>query len=60
MTPDVQALTGRVYAALVSGWSAGFLVAAGFLFVAGVIMCSLVSVSKEAAAQALKEGATAS
>ena len=45
--------------ALVSGWSAGFLVAAGFLFVAGALMAALGSVSKEAAAEALKEGATA-
>jgi EmrB/QacA subfamily drug resistance transporter len=43
--------------ALVSGWSAGFLVAAGFLYLAGVLMFALVRVSKEDAAQALKEPA---
>ena len=45
--------------ALVSGWSAGFLVAAGFLFVAGALMAALVSVSRQAAAEALREGTTA-
>ena len=45
--------------ALVSGWANGFLVAAGFLILAGVIMGSLVKVSKKAAAQALKDGVPA-
>ena len=45
----------RFYDALVSGWASGFVVAAGFLVVAGVLMGLLVSVSKEAAAEALKE-----
>jgi EmrB/QacA subfamily drug resistance transporter len=40
---------------LVEGWAAGFVVAAGFLAVAGVIAASLVRVSKEDAAAALKE-----
>ena len=34
-------------------------VTAGFLFVAGALMGALISVSKEAAAEALEEGATA-
>ena len=55
VTPETAALNTQVFDALVSGWSAGFLVAAGFLLVAGVIMGSLVSVSKEAAAAALKD-----
>ncbi len=46
-------------AALVEGWGTGFLVAAGFLAMAGVIAASLVRVSKEDAVQALKEGAAA-
>jgi hypothetical protein len=45
--------------ALVDGWSLGFLVGAAFLAVAGVVMVTLVRVSKEAAAQALKEGGAA-
>ena len=44
---------------LVEGWSAGFLVAAGFLAVAGAIAASLVRVSKEDAAAALKEAGAA-
>ena len=40
--------------ALVAGWSAGFLVAAAFLAIAGIIAASLVRVSKEDAAAALK------
>jgi EmrB/QacA subfamily drug resistance transporter len=45
------------FSALVEGWDAAFLVCAAFLLVAAVIMVSLVRVSKEAAAHALKEGA---
>src|SRR4051812_18219763 len=41
--------------ALVEGWNLGFLVGAAFLLVAGLVMVSLVQVSKEAAAKALKE-----
>jgi hypothetical protein len=44
---------------LVEGWGAGFLVAAGFLAVAGAIAASLVRVSKEDAAAALKEAGAA-
>jgi EmrB/QacA subfamily drug resistance transporter len=45
--------------ALVDGWSMGFLVGAGFLVVSGLVMVSLVRVSAQAAAQALKEGVAA-
>jgi EmrB/QacA subfamily drug resistance transporter len=45
--------------ALVDGWNLGFVVGAAFLLAAGVIMVSLVRVSKEAAAQALKEAGAA-
>jgi len=48
-----------LFDALVSGWSAGFLVAAGFLFVAGALMGTLVTMSKQDAVAALKEGAGA-
>jgi EmrB/QacA subfamily drug resistance transporter len=41
--------------ALVDGWSLGFIVGAVFLAISAVVMTSLVRVSKEAAAQALKE-----
>jgi EmrB/QacA subfamily drug resistance transporter len=44
---------------LVEGWGAGFLVAAGFLAVAGAIAATLVRVSKEEAAAALKEAGAA-
>ena len=40
---------------MVHGWNAGFLVGAGFLFAAALVMSLLVRVSKEAAAAALKE-----
>ena len=59
VTPDVQATVARVYDALVSGWSAGFVVGACFLAGAALIAGTLVSVSKEAAAKALKESAPA-
>jgi EmrB/QacA subfamily drug resistance transporter len=45
--------------ALVDGWDLGFIVGAAFLLVAGLVMVSLVRVSKEAAAKALKEAAAA-
>ena len=47
------------YDALVEGWSVGFLVGAAFLLIGGIVMVSLVRVSKEAAAQALKEAGAA-
>jgi EmrB/QacA subfamily drug resistance transporter len=59
VTPDVQALLARVYDALVSGWGAGFVVGAVFLAGAAAIAGSLVKVSKEAAAAALKESTPA-
>jgi predicted MFS family arabinose efflux permease len=45
--------------ALVDGWSLGFLVGAAFLVVSALVMASLVRVSKEAAAKALKEASAA-
>lgn len=59
VTPEVLAVSARLNDALVAGWSAGFLVAAGFLFTAGAVMLALVSVSKEAAAKALEQSAGA-
>lgn len=53
--PADPAQSGAFFDALVSGWSAGFLVAAAFLYVAGVLMFALVRVSKQDAANALKE-----
>src|SRR4051794_6367040 len=47
------------FEALVDGWSLAFLVGAGLLFAAALIMTSLVRVSKEAAAQAMKEAGAA-
>jgi EmrB/QacA subfamily drug resistance transporter len=47
------------FSALVDGWNAGFLVGAAFLLTAGVVMVSLVRVSKEQAARALKEATAA-
>jgi sugar phosphate permease len=49
----------RLITALVRGWSLGFVVGAIFLAVAAIVMTSLVRVSKEAAAEALKEGVAA-
>jgi hypothetical protein len=43
--------------ALVDGWSLGFIVGAAFLAISALVMTSMVRVSKEAAAQALKESA---
>jgi len=45
--------------ALVDGWDLGFLVGAGFLATAAIVMTSLVRVSAHAAAQALKEAGAA-
>ena len=47
--PRDPAQVPAYFDALVSGWSAGFLVAAGFLFVAGAVMGTLVSRSTPAA-----------
>ena len=59
VTPEIQATIAKVYDALVSGWSLGFLVGAFFLAGAAAVAGSLVKVSKEAAAKALKESAPA-
>jgi EmrB/QacA subfamily drug resistance transporter len=53
-TPDLLALVARINDALVQGWSAGFVVAAGILVAAGLVFSTL-HVSKEEAAAALKE-----
>ena len=45
--------------ALVEGWGVGFVVGAAFLAIAGVIAASLVQVSKQDAAAALKEAGAA-
>jgi hypothetical protein len=45
--------------ALVDGWSLGFMVGAAFLAIAGILMTSMVRVSREAAAKALKEAGAA-
>jgi hypothetical protein len=45
--------------ALVDGWSLGFIVGAVFLAAAALVMTSLVRVSKEEAARALKEAQAA-
>jgi EmrB/QacA subfamily drug resistance transporter len=55
--PGPPAQTPEYVAALVEGWGAGFLVGAAFLATAGLIAATLVRVSKEDAAAALKEGA---
>ncbi|MDT7544722.1 MAG: hypothetical protein QOE99_832 [Actinomycetota bacterium] len=49
----------RLTTALVQGWGLGFVVGAIFLAVAAIVMTSLVRVSKEAAAEALREGVAA-
>ena len=43
------------FSALVEGWSYGFLVGAGLLLTAGLVMFALVRVSRQAAVAALKE-----
>jgi hypothetical protein len=45
--------------ALVEGWGLGFVVAAGFLAVAGIVAGSLVRVSRADAAEALRAGTVA-
>ena len=46
-TPELLALTARVNDSLVSGWSAGFLVAAAFLYSAGALMFTLIRVGDQ-------------
>ena len=43
------------FGALVSGWATGFLVAAGFLAVGGVVMGTLINVNKNPATETRKE-----
>jgi EmrB/QacA subfamily drug resistance transporter len=45
--------------ALVDGWSLGFIVGAAFLATSALVMTSMVRVSKEAAAKALKDASAA-
>jgi len=59
VTPEIQATIARVYDALVSGWSLGFLVGAFFLAAAAAVAGSLVRVSKEAAAKGRQGAAPA-
>lgn len=54
--PADPALIGRVLDAVNDGWNLGFAVAAVFLIASAAVMASLVKVSKEDAAAALKEG----
>jgi len=58
MPQDPRALPAY-FEALVDGWSIAFMVGGTLLLVAALVMVSLVRVSKEAAAQALKEGGAA-
>ena len=53
--PDGPPGSPAFVSALVEGWGAGFLVGAFFLLLAGVVAASLIRVSKEDAARALKE-----
>jgi EmrB/QacA subfamily drug resistance transporter len=54
-----SALPAPVAQAINDGWNLGFLCGAGLLALAAAVMYSLVRVSKEDAAAALKEGVTA-
>jgi len=56
-TPPDPAFVGQVFDAVNAGWALGFGVASGFLLVAALVGVSLVRISKEAAARALKESA---
>ncbi|MCW2606010.1 MAG: drug resistance transporter, EmrB/QacA subfamily [Frankiales bacterium] len=58
-TPKGPQDVPKFYDALVEGWSAGFVVAACFLFAASVLSFLLVRVSKEDAVAALKEAVPA-
>ncbi|MEO6205955.1 MAG: MFS transporter, partial [Mycobacteriales bacterium] len=57
VTPEVGGLLRQVNDALVSGWTTGFLVGAGFLIAAAAVAGTLVHVSKEDAEKALHEAA---
>jgi EmrB/QacA subfamily drug resistance transporter len=54
-SPVDPALLARLTDATVEGWTAGFLVGAGLIIIAAAIFRALVHVSKEQAAEALKE-----
>jgi EmrB/QacA subfamily drug resistance transporter len=56
--PD-PAVIARVFDAVNSGWALGFGVGAAFVGIAALVMTSLIRVSKEEAAKALKEGVAA-
>ncbi len=58
-TPQGPQDVPRFYDALVSGWSAGFVVAACFLVAASLLSLALIKVSKEDAVAALKEAVPA-
>ena len=55
--PPDPGFVGQVFGAVNEGWVLGFGVASAFLLGAAVVAASLVRVSKEDAAKALKEGA---
>ena len=57
--PPDPAFVGQVFSAVNEGWVLGFGVASGFLLAAALVAWSLVRVSKEEAAKALKEGVAA-
>jgi EmrB/QacA subfamily drug resistance transporter len=57
--PEIGPLVSKVSHALVDGWSVGFLVGSSFLLAAGLIAASLVKLSPEQAAAALKEAGPA-
>ena len=58
-TPPDPALVAQVFDAVNEGWVLGFGIGSGFLLAAALVAASLVRVSKEEAAKALKDGAVA-
>jgi EmrB/QacA subfamily drug resistance transporter len=58
-TPPDPGLVAQVFGAVTEGWAVGFGIASAFLLGAALVAWSLVRVSKEEAAKALKEGAAA-
>ena len=54
--PPDPALVGQLFGAINDGWNLAFLVAAGFLALAAVVMASLVRVGAREAQEALQEG----
>ncbi len=59
VTPEILGLARQVNDALVSGWSTGFLVGAGFVIAAAAVAGTLVHVSKQDAEKALREASAA-